>query len=133
MAWVHLVHGNSVVLEGKYCESDLQSQASSEGESAEKPKLSFLAPFVDKVKKMGFSVMLQNDSDGEYCTFFAGKELFPDRHIYPGSTKTCAIESLPDDFDILWGEIIEAFQAEGFKLYSQHDGVNEGVILSCFD
>ena len=77
--------------------------------------------------------MLQNDSDGEYCTFFAGKELFPDRHIYPGSTKTCAIESLPDDFDILWGEIIEAFQAEGFKLYSQHDGVNEGVILSCFD
>ena len=53
MAWVHLVHGNSVVLEGKYCESDLQSQASSEGESAEKPKLSFLAPFVDKVKKMG--------------------------------------------------------------------------------
>ncbi len=77
--------------------------------------------------------MLQNDSEGEYCTLFAGKELYPERHIYPGKATTCPAESLPDDFDTVWMEIVESLREKDFDLYTQNDGVSHGVILSCFD
>jgi len=134
MAYLHLVHGSSLILKGRYTDHDLSHDSPEIREMATKvglepPKLSFLIPFVEKAKVLGLMLKAQYDDEEQHSTLFFGKELYPNRHLYQGQTETCPIEKLHEGFEAIWQGVFDALQSNGFEIFN----AEHGIVASLFD
>lgn len=116
MAWLYVVNGIAIELEGNY-------EDKSKIEETSKYKY-----FEERLRDINCVLGSEVNEDDE-ISFFAGLEMLKERNIYQGQTKVVGSEDLPDGFEDIMKEFKGFLNESGLKTLSSQ----RGIILSCFD
>lgn len=115
MAWLHILNGKSVKIQGSMYE--LESK---------------IRDFINfDFKSVGLKMKITVDSDNDTTSLFLGVDMLPGANIIIGETKTMPVPDLPDGLEEAWADIMKAIHTgvENVEIKNEE----EGVVVSIFD